>query len=78
MIIQYNDIETETEKAIKVNASVNWNEGKWHARSFWMPKSVVTLDAKHSTMEMKDWFYNKLCYENAFHGYLMDFCVKLS
>ena len=78
MVIKYNNIEKETAKAILVNASVCWNEGKWHEKNFWMPKSIITIDAKHSTLDMKDWFYEKLCRDNAYHGYIMDFAMRMT
>lgn len=72
MIIKYNNIEKESEKAVKVNALVKWSD-KSFERSFWMPKSVISIDKENMTIDMKDWFYNKLCQENMFGGYMMEF-----
>lgn len=59
----------ETEKALLIEIKVCWNYNKWVARSFWFPKSVVTLNGE--AIEVATWFANKLCDKNTFHGYKM-------
>lgn len=73
--IVINSIEKESEKALLINVTVNWNEGNWHQRSFWMPKSAIELikvkGEQHAMVE--DWLLQKLRENNAFNGYPMAF-----
>lgn len=76
--IVINRIERETEKAICANVSVNWNDGNWHQRNFWFPKSQVeqyTDSEGRIHMIVADWVVRKIERENAFKGYMMQFCV---
>lgn len=74
-IFKYNSIEAETEKAVKLNVTVQWGDGKWHEKLMWFPKSQITLDKKFETAELAEWFYSKLSWDNSFHGYLMYFAI---
>ncbi len=73
---KYNKIESETEKAVKLNVAVQWGDGKWHEKLMWFPKSQITLDKVHETAQLADWFYSKLSKENMFHGYMMYFAME--
>lgn len=73
MTTTYNTIAKETEKAMLINVTVNWADN-CHIREFWFPKSVVTI-LNEKTMEIKDWFADKMSKENAFNGYRMNFGI---
>lgn len=67
----------ETEKAICVTAKVTFNGNKAHERDIWLPKSVVT-EIYENSITVKDWFVNKLEWQNAFKGYAMRFAYKFA
>lgn len=66
-------IARETEKAILVEAKVSYNDNLPKARTFWMPKSLVEMCEDSRLLKVEDWFLKKLSFENAFHGYHMEF-----
>lgn len=73
MTTTINTIVRETERAMLINLPVNWADN-CYAREFWFPKSVVSvLNAK--TIEIKDWFAEKMSKENTYNGYRMYFGI---
>ena len=75
----------ETEKAVMINASVKWGEGKVVRKDLWIPKSAIDredwmykMDGTPDTDTCKvffvaDWLTQRLERENAFKGYAMKF-----
>ena len=75
--IVINEITRETEKAICVNVTVNWADGKWHQKDIWFPKStceVIEVNGEQHIM-VADWMIEKTRQVNAFKGYGMNFCL---
>lgn len=69
--ILINSVERETEKAVKVAFPVAWGR-KTHERSFWIPKSLVKI-INEKSIQIAQWFIDRLSYENSFNGYDMFF-----
>ena len=67
-----NGISKESDKAILVKCLVSYNANANKEREIWMPKSV-TANVTSNTIDVEDWFLNKLSSANAFHGYRMTF-----
>ena len=67
-----NGISRRSDKAILVNALVNYNSNASKEREIWMPKSVIE-EVSDNFIKVEDWFLQKLSWQNAFHGYQMNF-----
>lgn len=74
MEIVINEVKRESEKAMLISVSVCWNDGNWHAKDIWFPKSVVTM-LENGHILVSDWFAKKLQDTNAFNGYRMAFAM---
>lgn len=74
--IVVNSIEKETEKAIMVSVQVCWNEGATKAKNIWFPKKHVDMSVFSDTNKVvciPDWLERRICAENAWNGYHMEF-----
>lgn len=74
--IVINSIEKETEKAIMVSAQVCWHEGAAKTKNIWMSKKLVDMSVYSDTnkvIAIPDWLERKICAENAWNGYVMEF-----
>ena len=74
--IRINSVTRETEKAICINVPVSWGEGSWKVKDVWFPKStceIITVNGEQHAL-VADWIIEKTAQQNAFHGYVMNFC----
>lgn len=83
----YGKIIRESEKAVLIEARVQWGlgSGKIISKSFWFPKSVISesgviVKSDGTPTDIKaysivDWFAEKMEREYMFKGYRMSFVI---
>ena len=77
-----NRIEQETEKAIKINTDVSWNDNRPKSVSLWVPKSAVAGKGEMTSFDnqtgektkipfvnVKDWFATKMKIKVTYKGW---------
>lgn len=66
-------IDKQTDKAVQVTTSVNWNWGTSRDKQIWVPKSTISAINKSNQMAVKSTMLDSISSQNTFKGYKMNF-----